>query len=300
MSKKIVVIGSSNTDMVIKTNVFPLPGETVIGESFMINQGGKGANQAVAAARMGGDVTFISKIGSDFLGAKSIELYRKENINTDYISVDKQLLSGVAFITIDGKGENSIIVDPGANASLVYQDIDKALDAIVNADLILMQCEIPFETVEYVVDIAYKKNIKVILNPAPVQIIPDELLRKIYLIVPNEIEAEVLSGVKIFDWDTAKVAAAALGLRGANNVIITLGSMGALVKQADSYIEIPAIKVKAVDTTAAGDTFCGSLTFALSNGLTMAEAVKFANKCSSISVTRMGAQDSIPYKTEIS
>ena len=299
MNKKIVVVGSSNTDMVVKTNVFPKPGETVIGESFMMNQGGKGANQAVAAARMGGDVTFISKVGSDFLGAKSIELYEKEEINTDYISVDEVSLSGVAFITIDSKGENSIIVAPGANASLMKADIDKALHVIENADLILMQCEIPIKTVEYVVDIAHEKGVKVILNPAPAQVLSDELIRKLYLIVPNEIEAEVLSGVKILDWDTAKKAAESLCLRGVDNVIITLGSMGALVKQGDSYTEVPAIKVKAVDTTAAGDTFCGALTVALATGKSMIEAVRIANKCSSISVTRMGAQNSIPYKEEL-
>lgn len=299
MNKKIVVIGSSNTDMVIKTDKFPLPGETVIGESFMMNQGGKGANQAVAAARMGGDVIFISKVGSDFFGAKSIELYKKEGLNTDYISVDEEHLSGVAFITIDSKGENSIIVAPGANASLVDDDIDKALHVIENADLILMQCEIPIKTVEYVVGIAHEKGVKVILNPAPAHVIPDELLRKLYLIVPNEIEAEVLSGVKISDWDTAKKAAESLGLRGVDNVVITLGEMGALVKQADSYTEVPALKVKAVDTTAAGDTFCGALTVALASGSSMIEAVRLANRCSSISVTRMGAQNSIPYKDEL-
>ena len=225
MNKKIVVVGSSNTDMVVKTNVFPKPGETVIGESFMMNQGGKGANQAVAAARMGGDVTFISKVGSDFLGAKSIELYKKEGINTDYISVDEVSLSGVAFITIDSKGENSIIVAPGANASLMKADIDRALHVIENADLILMQCEIPIKTVEYVVDIAHEKGIKVILNPAPAQVLSDDLIGKLYLIVPNEIEAEVLSGVKILDWETAKKAAESLGLKGVDNVIITLGAM---------------------------------------------------------------------------
>lgn len=299
MKKKIVVIGSSNTDMVIKMNVFPVPGETVLGQSFIMNQGGKGANQAVAAARMGGNVTFITKVGNDLFGKKSVEMYKKEAINTEYISSDTENPSGIAFITIDRNGENSIIVVPGANGALNTLDIDKAKTEIENADLILMQFEIPLETVEYVTDIAASKGIKVILNPAPAKIVSDDFLKKLYLIIPNETEAEILSGVKVCDWESAKKAAEIIGSKGAENVIITMGALGALIKQGNIFYEVPTVKVNVVDTTAAGDTFCGSFCVALANGADMVEAVKVANKCSSITVTRMGAQASIPYKEEV-
>ena len=296
---KIVVIGSCNTDMVIKSERLPLPGETIIGGVFMMNPGGKGANQAVAAARMGGNVTFITKTGNDHFGEQSIELYRKEKINTEYILSDPVHPSGIALITVDAKGENCIVVASGANATLSLADIDKAKDEIESAEIVLMQLEIPMETVEYAAQIAHRKGVKVILNPAPAQPLSDQLLKSVHIIIPNKTEAEMLSGVKVTDWLSAVTAASAISERGVDVVVLTLGAMGALVKEGDRFFKIDAIPVTAVDTTAAGDTFCGTFCVGLSQGLSVVDAVRLACSASAISVTKMGAQASIPYRKEV-
>jgi ribokinase len=298
--KRIVVIGSSNTDMVVKSDRLPVPGETVLGGVFMINQGGKGANQAVAIARLGGNVTFISKTGNDSFGKQSIEMFDEENINTDYILSDPHHPSGVALIMVDTSGENCIVVASGANGTLSPHDIDKARNIIESADILLMQLEIPMETVEYAAKLAHEKGIKVILNPAPAAFLSNELLECLYAIVPNKTEAEMLSGVKVFDWDSARQAADIISAKGVSNVIITLGSKGSLIKEENSYYEVPVEKINAVDSTAAGDTFCGTLCVGLAEGFSILDAVKMANKASGISVTREGAQSSIPYRKELS
>lgn len=297
--KKIVVVGSCNTDMVVKSDRLPVPGETVLGGAFMMNPGGKGANQAVAVARLGGNASFITKTGNDLFGKQSIELFDEEHINTDNILSDPLNPSGVALITVDTNGENCIVVASGANASLSTHDIENARNIIERADILLMQLEIPLETVEYAAKIAFDKNIKVILNPAPAAYLSNELIQCLYAIVPNKTEAEMLSGIKVSDWRTAKLAADAISEKGVNNVIITLGSKGSFIKEGNSYFEVPVKKIKAVDTTAAGDTFCGALSVGLSEGLSILDAVKFANTASGIVVTREGAQKSIPYRTEI-
>jgi ribokinase len=300
MRNKIVVAGSSNTDMVIKSERLPVPGETILGGAFLMNAGGKGANQAVAASRLGGDVTFICKTGNDLFGRQSAELYKRENIHTDFIFTDDERPSGVALITVDAKGENCIVVAPGANASLSKSDIDKAKEEIEKADILLMQLEIPIDTVMYAAEIAQMNGVKVILNPAPAQPIPGALFSHLYMIIPNRIEAEILSGVKVADWQSARQAADKIGRMGVSVVVITLGAMGTLVKHGGQYHEIPSpVKVDAVDTTAAGDTFCGALTVGISEGMSLPEAVGFANKAAGISVTRMGAQASIPYRNEL-
>lgn len=297
--KKIVVVGSCNTDMVIKSNKLPVPGETVLGGSFMMNSGGKGANQAVAIARLNGSVTFIAKTGNDIFGHQSLELYNKENINTEYIFSDSENPSGVALITVDSHGENCIVVASGANMSLSTSDIDSAKSEIESADFLLMQLEIPLETVEYAAKIASQKGVKVILNPAPAQFLPTSLLENIYIITPNKSEAEMLSGIKVEDIESAKRAADQISEKGVDIVIITLGSQGALIKDRESYLKVDAVKVDAVDTTAAGDVFNGALTLALAESKSIEEAVKFACKAASVTVTRMGAQSSIPYRHEI-
>jgi ribokinase len=297
--KKIVVIGSSNTDMVIKADRLPVPGETIIGSQFMMNPGGKGANQAVAVARMGGNVLFITKTGNDLFGKQSIELYNAEDIGTDYIFSDMKAPSGVALISVDAFGENCILVAPGANGTLSVCDIEKAKAEIENAGILLMQLEIPMETVEYAAGIAAAKGVKVILNPAPAQILSSNLLKNLYIITPNKTEAELLTGIKVTDWASARNAADIISSKGINTVVITLGSKGAFVKEGDRYHEIEAEKVKAIDTVAAGDTFCGTLCVGLSEGMTVVEAVKLACKASAITVTRMGAQSSIPYRREV-
>lgn len=299
-TKKIIVVGSCNTDMVIKSDRLPIPGETVIGGTFLMNAGGKGANQAVAAARQGGKVTFISKTGNDVFGKQSVELYNSEGINTDFIFSDPKNPSGVALIMVDSHGENCIAVASGANGSLTPSDIEKAKDELETADFVLMQLEIPIETVEYAAELASKKGIPVILNPAPARTLSDKLLKCLYLVTPNETEAEILSGIKVFDWDSAKQAANVISAKGVSNVVITMGSMGAFIKENGQYHIVESTKVTAVDTTAAGDCFSGTLCVGLSEGKTILEAVKVASKVSAITVTRMGAQSSIPYKNELS
>jgi ribokinase len=299
-SKKIVVVGSCNTDMVIKADRLPVPGETILGGTFFMNPGGKGANQAVAASRMGGNVTLISKTGNDVFGKQSVMLYTAENIKTDYIYSDPKHPSGVALITVDSQGENCIVVASGANAYLNPSDIEKASAEIEGSDLVLMQLEIPIETVEYVAEMANKKGIKVILNPAPARALSDNLLKNLYIIIPNKSEAEILSGIKVSDIDSAKQAADIISAKGVDIVVITLGSQGALIKEYAEYHFVEAYTVDALDTTAAGDTFCGSVCVGLSEGRSILDSVKLAARAAAITVTRMGAQASIPYRSELS
>jgi ribokinase len=297
--KKIVVVGSCNTDMVIKADRLPIPGETILGGEFFMNPGGKGANQAVAASRLGGNVTLISKTGNDVFGRQSVTLYNAENIKTDYIFSDSKNPSGVALITVDSFGENCIVVASGANASLCRADIDKATEEIESSDLVLMQLEIPIDTVEYVAEMANNKGVKVILNPAPARALSDKLLKNLYIIIPNKSEAEILSGIKVTDLESAKQAAKIISDKGVDIVVITLGAQGALIKEHDNYQFVEAVRVEAIDTTAAGDVFCGTVCVGLSEGKSILEAVQMAAKASAITVTRMGAQSSIPYRSEL-
>jgi len=296
---RIIVIGSSNTDMVIKTEKLPVPGETILGGTFLMNPGGKGANQAVAAARLGGKVTFITKRGNDLFGNQAVGLLMREGIDTQYIVKDTELPSGVALITVDSAGENSIVVAPGSNGNLLSEDIPVVIFEESKYEILLLQLEIPIETVEFSAVTASEHGIKVILNPAPACKLPDNLLKHTWLITPNETEAEALTGVKINNIISAESAAVSLQERGVKNVIITLGEAGAFVKS-DNYSGIvPGVKVIPVDTTAAGDVFNGALAVAISEGKELNEAVLFANIAASISVTRMGAQASAPYRNEI-
>jgi len=296
---RIIVIGSSNTDMVIKSKKLPAPGETILGGTFLMNPGGKGANQAVAAARLGGSVTLVTKIGNDMFGSEAKSLFDKENIDTRYIIKDKINPSGVALITVDEHGENSIVVAPGSNGTLSSDDIKDEVFETDISDLFLMQLEIPVSTVEFVAKKASDNGNRVILNPAPARKLSDELLSSLFLITPNETEAEILSGIKVTDVVTAEKAASALRKKGVKNVIIRLGASGSYLSNDTISKLIPVIPVKAIDTTAAGDVFSGALAVAISEGNELADAVAFANKAASISVTRMGAQASAPYRKEI-
>jgi ribokinase len=296
---KILVVGSSNTDMVIKTHHFPSPGETILGGRFLMNAGGKGANQAVAAARLGGVVTFVGKIGNDIFGKQAVQQLEDEGINVNFVAVDPANPSGVALITVDQKGENSIVVASGSNGTLSPADFDKASDELGESGFVLMQLEIPIPTVEHIARIAALKQKKVILNPAPAAELSDELLRNIYLITPNETEAEILTGVKVTDEQSAMKAASALHEKGVEIVIITMGAAGAFLLENGNSQLIKAPKVDAVDTTAAGDTFNGALVVALSEGKTIQESIVFANKAAAISATRIGAQSSVPFRKEI-
>jgi ribokinase len=297
---RIIVIGSSNTDMVIKSKKLPAPGETILGGTFLMNPGGKGANQAVAAARLGGNVTFITKTGNDMFGAEALQLFEKEGIVTKYIIKDPDNPSGVALINVDEKGENSIVVASGSNGTLSTNDINDEVFNTEKSDIFLMQLEIPVNTIEFVAEKAALKGNRVILNPAPALQLSDDLLSCLYLITPNETEVELLTGIKVNNVATAEKAAQNLREKGVLNVIITMGASGAYILTSSMSEMIPGVPVKAMDTTAAGDVFNGALVVAISEGKGIEEAVVFANKAASISVTRMGAQASAPYREEIS
>ncbi|WP_018614954.1 ribokinase [Segetibacter koreensis] len=297
--KSIVVVGSSNTDMVVQADHLPAPGETILGGTFFMTQGGKGANQSVAAARLNGQVAFIAKVGADVFGQQSVQLYKEEGIDTTYISVDANQPSGVALINVDDNGENCIAVAAGANAALHADDVRKAQTICEQASIILIQLEIPVETVNFVANLAEANNIKLVLNPAPARALSDDLLRKVSIITPNEKEAEMLTGIKISGIDSAKQAAQSLAAKGIETVIITMGSEGALLYENDLFEVVPSTKVKAVDTTAAGDVFNGALAVAISEGKNMKQAVQFANAAAAISVTRLGAQASAPKRQEV-
>lgn len=295
----IIVVGSSNTDMVIISDKLPAAGETIIGKKFFTNPGGKGANQAVAASRLNGYVIFIAKVGDDVLGKQAFEHYQIEGIATQYITKEKGCVSGVAFINVDAQGENTIVVAPGANDLLKESDIERAGEAFAQAEIFLTQLEIPLETVNALAKRVAASGKKLILNPAPARPLPDELLAHLFMITPNESEAEQLTGVRVCDAASAREAAILLRARGVEVVIITMGEKGAYLHE-DSISElITAPAVHPVDTTAAGDTFNGALAVALSEGKPLQEAVKFANKCAAISVTREGAQAAIPYRKEL-
>lgn len=299
MSKKIVVTGSSNTDMIIKLTKLPKPGETILGGKFSTAAGGKGANQAVAAVRAGGNVTFISRIGSDMLGDNSLKGFIQDGLNVSGIIKDSEEPSGVALIFVDEKGENSIAVAPGSNAKLSPGDINDKRNIIADADILLMQLEIPLETVEAAAKLAIENNVQIILNPAPAQKLSDSLLGKISIITPNETEAEILTGVPVQNEEDAERAAKVLLEKGVGTVIITLGSKGAFIYDKTHKELVPSYKVKAVDTTAAGDVFNGALSVALSEGKNLKDSVLFANAAAALSVTKLGAQPSAPYKKDI-
>jgi ribokinase len=297
--KKIVVIGSSNTDMVVKSSHLPVPGETVLGGRFTMNAGGKGANQAVAAAKLGGDVTFIAKVGNDLFGEQAIENFDSYGIDTQFITKHETIASGVALIMVDEHGENSISVALGANETLSQTDLEPAIPLLKSCEFVLMQLESPLSLVEQVAELSTSLGFQLVLNPAPAQLLPGALLQSLYMITPNSIEAELLSGVNIHDLESARKAAKIIRAKGVNIVVITLGSKGAYALSDTMDELVPSPTVKVVDTTAAGDTFNGSLLVALSEGLTLKQATVFANRAAALSVGILGAQTSIPTRTDV-
>jgi ribokinase len=298
MPPRIVVIGSANTDLVVRVPALPRPGETVLGGEFTSVGGGKGANQAVAAARAGGQTTFVAKLGHDAFGDAALAAFAADRIDTRFVTRAAGP-SGVAFILIDARGENCIAVASGANDLLAPADIEAARAAIAAADVVLVQLEIPLETVRYAVAVAKAAGRRVILNPAPARPLAADLLRDIDLITPNETEAELLCGVTITDPASAAAAADRLRALGPAKAIVTLGPQGCLVAEASGRTHVAGHAVTAVDTVAAGDVFNGCLAVALGEGLDLAAAARFANAASAIAVTRPGAQASAPWRHEI-
>ena len=296
---KIIVVGSSNTDMIIQLERIPRPGETILGGQFATAAGGKGANQAVAAARAGGQVTFVARVGRDMFGDQAVAGFVSDGINVDYIVRDETAPSGVALIFVAQDGENSIAVAGGANGLLSPADVEKAAPALSGASALVMQLETPLPTVQAAAGLAAAAGVRVILNPAPAQPLPDELLQRVSILTPNETEAELLTGIAVVDDATAHQAADKLLARGVQNVILTLGARGALVVNSQTRQLVPGFAVKAVDTVAAGDVFNGALAVALGEGQPLLGAVQFANAAAAISVTRSGAQPSAPTREEI-
>lgn len=296
---KIIVIGSSNTDMVVKTERFPEPGETIIGGDFFMFPGGKGANQAVAAARAGGEVVFICAVGDDVFGQNALEDYRDEGINVDSAKVVKDAASGVALITVNAEGENEIVVASGTNAKLSPIYVSEVMEEMDNDGMFLTQLETPIETIEYLSRYSKLTDQPLIINPAPAQELSEAILNGLFLITPNETEAKTLTGISVDDDASMEEAAKALLVKGVQNVIITLGSRGAFFRNDEEQFLVPSHQVKAIDTTAAGDVFNGVLTVCLSQNLGWLESIAYANKAAALSVTKMGAQGSAPYKEEI-
>lgn len=297
--RKILVVGSSNVDLTALMKTLPKPGETVGGATLIQANGGKGANQAVTAGRLGADVTFLTCVGDDDHGRMLKKNYADDGIDTSAMKFVKNAPTGVALIYVDAEGENCIAVAPGANNELHPEDILKAGELFDTADYMLIQLEIPMETVETAVAMAKNKGVKVILNPAPMNSLDDNVLKGLFLITPNETEAEKLTGIHIENESDALEAARILFYKGIENVIITLGSAGSLICSQGCSTLVAAKKVKSVDTVGAGDVYNGALVTALAEGKTLEEAAEFATSAAAISVTRTGAQTSIPYRNEI-
>ena len=296
--QKIIIVGSSNVDLTARVRTLPRPGETIGGATLLRANGGKGANQAVAAARLGADVTLITCLGKDASGKALAAQFAADGIDTSGIKFS-DTPTGTALIFVDDNAENCIAVAPGSNDDLMPEDVEALRDVFANAGYLLVQLEIPIPTVERAVMLADSVGLKTVLNPAPMKQFPKELFSHLWLITPNETEAEVLTGITINGEDDARMAAAKLFEMGVKNVIITMGSRGSLVCTPDAAEFVPSRKVQAVDTTGAGDVYNGALVAALSKGSSLIEAAKTATLASSIAVTRMGAQTSAPYASEI-
>jgi len=297
---KITVMGSFVVDLMARAPQLPVPGETVKGSAFKLGPGGKGSNQAVAAQRLGAEVTMITKIGNDPFGEIALNNFINEGMNTSFIFRSEEHATGAALIMVDEvTGQNKIVVTLGACECITEEEIESARDAIESADIVLTQLETNLDAVEKTVDIAFNKGVKVVLNPAPAQLIPARILQKVYILTPNEIEVSILTGISINSIEDASKAARQLMKKGVGNVIITLGDKGAYVATEEKEKLLPCIDLPVVDTTGAGDAFNGGLVTALAEGKDIIEAVEFANAVASLSVTKIGTAPAMPYRKEV-
>ena len=295
MSKgNILVIGSSNTDMTIRASRLPAPGETILGGEFKMGRGGKGANQAVAAKRLGGNVTFVCKVGNDVFGNESVQAYAAEGMDISRI-LRSEKPSGTALIMVDDSGENCISVAPGANGDISVEDIRSIADLIRSASYLLLQLEIPVAAVVEAAHIAHEAGVCVILNPAPATKLPESIFADIDILTPNQTETAILTGIS----DDPDKAVARLAELGVGRIVMTRGIKGSAVYENGKCTLVDACKVNAIDATAAGDTFCGALCVGLSEGLDLVEAARFATRASALTVQKMGAQESIPYRKDL-
>lgn len=299
-SPRVVVVGSSNTDLVVRTGKrLPAPGETVLGSDLLTVAGGKGANQAVAAARLGAEVTLIACLGEDDFGERAVSGLAAEGIDTSWLICDPMAPSGTALIMVSDSGENLIAVAPGANARLTPDHVARAASVLGSADVLLLQLETPLETVEAAARIAADNGVTVILDPAPARPLSDGLLGRIDLLTPNVSEAELLAGERITTEEDARRVAAELAARGVRQVVLTRGASGCLAHTTEGAFTIPAAPTEAVDTTAAGDCFNGALACAVGRGASLRQALEFASRAAAVAVSRVGAQTSLPHSSEL-
>ncbi|KJF87408.1 ribokinase [Photobacterium phosphoreum] len=296
---KLVVLGSVNADHVLQVPSFPRPGETLHGRNYQVIAGGKGANQAVAAARLNADIGFIACVGDDSFGINIRENFRMDGIDITAVKMEPNCPTGIAMIQVSDSGENSICLSAEANAKLTAAAIEPDLERIRQADYLLMQLETPLCGIEKAAQVAKDANTVVILNPAPARVLSDELLACVDMITPNETEAEVLTGITVTDAESAQQAANILHAKGINTVMITLGAKGVWLSQNGCGDIIAGFNVEVTDTTAAGDTFNGAFVTGLLEDLSLESAIKFAHAAAAISVTRFGAQTSIPTRKEV-
>lgn len=296
---KLVVVGSSNMDLVVRSPRIPVPGETILGGDFLVVPGGKGANQAVAIAKLGVRCILVARLGDDVFGRKSLENFQRENVDTRYVTLTPDTPSGVALITVDEAGNNAIVVAPGANARLSPEDVYRAQAEICSAGAVVAQLEIPLATVQCVAELAHRAGVAFILNPAPAQKLSPSLLALVTVLTPNETEAQILTGVEVVDPESASQAADKLFSMGVKAAIVTMGSKGLLLAEGSRRDYISAEEVSVVDTTAAGDAFTGSLAVGVAQGHSLRDAALFANRAAALCVTKMGAQPSMPTMEEV-
>lgn len=300
MKKKgILVVGSANMDMVARTSRFPRPGETILGSSFGLFPGGKGANQAVCCAKLGGEVYFLGKMGNDLFRDKLVSAMKRDGVRTDGLLVDETSPTGIASITIDRGGENQIVVISGSNMNLTPADITRKRSLFAKAAILLAQLEIPLQTVERAFQLAKERGILTLLNPAPGRRLPASLLKMVDVLTPNRTELRQIAGMPPSGEEDIARGAHTLLARGVGKIVVTLGARGCLLVTSDGRRLFPAYRVKVVDTTAAGDAFSGALACALARGERIEDAIPFANAAGALSVTRMGAQTSMPTRLEV-